>query len=1187
VERASVPAGSLMIKVWYSNQLEQLAERLIANLKLRNGDSTSNFSLFALPPIVVPNRNIETYLRYEIARGAGIAAGLNFHVPERFQDELLSLCKSRQPELKRLHSAALRSFFIDILGDRTGSETVSALPDAVRSYLDAPGDHRDARDLHRFQLAGRLAQLFHQYNEVRPELLHDWKLRKARFAGTEFAATEEWQRALWDRLSELLTKARRDGTVDWVFPLDILETIQKPDVELPRALHIFGFSYLSHGFREMIAQIARNSTIDLYTFAPVDWRSVDAANRESVKAPPQRMDKVARSLDRTGDDDESIVIRWGRPGREHFDQLGQLGGIDPNPEFVDGDTSTTLRRLQGEILRAVRQSDEPFVGDDSLVILACPGIRREAEIVCNEIWRLIRDDDDRQGRSPGRLRFPDMAVLIADTANLAAYQAHFRAVLEELYDIPFNMVDLPFSGESRLLEAVLLLLDLPLGQFTRPEVLKVLTHPAVHGRFTDVDAARWRNWCVALEIVHGADRDDHRGTYVDREVFHWDQGLRRLVLGAFMAGPHTGEDREFVFEGAEYSPFDAPDGTLLDVARLVLLVRSLAGDMRFARTEQLTLTDWSDFFARMVQAYVRPPAENEQRALAICLHEIRRLRQLDVTGCKVGYRIAWAALREALEGQTASRGYYLADGVVVSPLREMRALPFRVIFLCGLGEGRFPVRSDFDPLDLTTVERRSGDVSPRDRDKYLFLETLTCARQKLYLSYIARDAQTGDRLDPSPLVSELVSELRRGDERRTVEPLVLPQPLRRFDAAYFPDRRTRETPTVAMSNYTAAAKGEWRARKLRSELRTSTGGAPRLQSGDLRQLDPELSEWLGLCPLDVAAAVAPRQLHPAVSLSDIRRFLECPLQGWARVMLRLPEEEADDGQRQDERFASGPLIETGLLRSVFLASIQRGKASSGQELIESVYDAHCRRLANSGQMPVGLFGEVERRRHLACLAGWHRFARERGLLAAGPWGVWRFGRAEESERVERVEPAIHLDVMGQRVQLYGRTEVVSTTLPGSLIPVVRAEAKEKDHLRGFLDAVVMALLREEHDPGGYGLHVIPGPEAGKADGCVRTITGIDAARARQFLTDVVTDLLAGEHEYLLPCEAAFAFLDPENKKPIGATVELMKEDDHVPCSSRYGPVSGFDRYEPLDDDEAAAIVERRFGLFRASGGTAR
>ena len=58
-------------------------------------------------------------------------------------------------------------------------------------------------------------------------------------------------------------------------------------------------------------------------------------------------------------------------------------------------------------------------------------------------------------------------------------------------------------------------------------------------------------------------------------------------------------------------------------------------------------------------------------------------------------------------------------------------------------------------------------------------------RERLYLSYVARDAQTGDELAPSAVVHELVRHLDRG---RTGDPLkvwVEKQPLRRFDESYF------------------------------------------------------------------------------------------------------------------------------------------------------------------------------------------------------------------------------------------------------------------------------------------------------------------------------------------------------------------------------------------------------------------
>ncbi len=44
------------------------------------------------------------------------------------------------------------------------------------------------------------------------------------------------------------------------------------------------------------------------------------------------------------------------------------------------------------------------------------------------------------------------------------------------------MIDLPLAGECRMVEAVLRLLDLPLSEFTRPQLLPLLTHPAVQAK---------------------------------------------------------------------------------------------------------------------------------------------------------------------------------------------------------------------------------------------------------------------------------------------------------------------------------------------------------------------------------------------------------------------------------------------------------------------------------------------------------------------------------------------------------------------------------------------------------------------------------------------------------------------------------------------------------------------------------
>ena len=89
-------------------------------------------------------------------------------------------------------------------------------------------------------------------------------------------------------------------------------------------------------------------------------------------------------------------------------------------------------------------------------------------------------------------------------------------------------------------------------------------------------------------------------------------------------------------------------------------------------------------------------------------------------------------------------------------------------------------------------------------------------------------------------------------------------------------------------------------------------------------------------------------------------------------------------------------------------------------------------------------------------------------------------------------------------------------------------------------------------------------------------------KAREFLIGLLADLLGGSHAYLLPCEAVFDYLC--KNRSIESSVEEMKENENKSCSSRHGPVPNFEEYEPPAAAEASRIIERRFGLFRESGG---
>ena len=71
----------------------------------------------------------------------------------------------------------------------------------------------------------------------------------------------------------------------------------------------------------------------------------------------------------------------------------------------------------------------------------------------------------------------------------------------------------------------------------------------------------------------------------------------------------------------------------------------------------------------------------------------------------------------------------------------MRSIPFHIVCLLGMNDGVYPRTVAPEGFDLMNGRARPGDRSRRDDDRYLFLEALLSAQQKLYISYVGRSIQ--------------------------------------------------------------------------------------------------------------------------------------------------------------------------------------------------------------------------------------------------------------------------------------------------------------------------------------------------------------------------------------------------------------------------------------------------------------
>ncbi len=1202
-----------MIRLYYSNRLENLiaplANAVAAHQRREPLDPVS---------IVVPNRIVEQFVRYWLAESIGVAANLKFPFLRNYLAELL---QSTDQNLKILDADELQLILFECLRSSSHRDDPDLKP--ARDYIQA-GSRTDADvELRTILLASQLARLFREYSISRRRMIEKW--RAARRSDLDaMGETERWQRHLWQSVFDSHGRVREDWLLQRETRLMMLpDAFEAGDSRhlksvLPAVLHVFGASYAGNAYAEIFARLGALGDIRIYALNPCRefWEDVDTSRRGALTAWAHRQDKVGEKLAESEDPfalnvsaDPPALRLWGRPGREYIRLLNELSQCDFAPLFSDPasrEPSTLLEALQQNILD--REPQPPDVEDGKgrryearIRFLATPGIRREAEIVANEIWSIVRDNEKlASGGGAERIRFHEIAVLIPDPA-VDDYIAHIETVFRKQHRIPIDLVGRGIAGPSRVAEAVELLLDLPRGRFSRAEMIRLLTHPALNGESeTRIDVEMWPRWSEALGIFFGADDDELEATYIPRGLYHWDQAIKRLALGAMLSG-RSGGNPAFYERGATvpgYLPFEVAQDELETAARLMRRARSLIADALSMRNARLTPRQWSRMLIEFLNTYLCPSSALDEQVRDRFLEAIEAVGNSELNIRPMSYESACEMIATRIADLEPRHGQFSRRGVAVGSLSSLRSIPFKVIFALALNEAAFPERERRDPLDLRMLKRGAGDVTPAERDRYLFLETILAARERIFFSYIARDAKTGDALEPSSVIRELQYVLRGFIDEKTLASLTVKHPVSRYDLKYFPefaDRATSNSDREFASFDPDARRG---ARMLALGQKLDAAVTHRAKPQHERLLDhlgeklrDRLQEDLQFAEFETVPAAA---LHAPVAefalpIAAIRKYLECPLQGAARYSLGMLEDEDAPEQAEDEPVQQSRLDRTVMLREVFW------RAGAKPEALDEEYARQVRIAQANGHAPAGQFADIAAKADAAALCRWIAQASQAGVTDFGGWKDIQIGRADEFADAGEILAPIALDakvrhrdgtIVKQRASLYGTIRGASPEAGAAINCVLHKNVRPKDFLPAFLNAIVLAASGAKL-PERFRAIVI-GTQSTKQSEFIREFAPMDRDSALGFLSAVVGDLLSTGNEYFLPIEAVAEVVkewrEPVDRRDLVEAVERIRLNESSKSSSEYGPVRNAARFEPPDEEEIAKIVARRFnpiiGMFK-------
>ncbi len=736
-----------------SNSQEALIDRLAQN-------TTQPLSSPLQPETFITQHNgMNHWLSTKLAERRGICANIQFFYPNAFIYSLLKQTNTGLLERSPFEPAILTWKIMGILPaciEKKGFEP-------LKSYLS------DRSEIKTFQIAKKISDVFDQYIIFRPSMLKKWG-KGILSHGTR---DEKWQAVLWKQLVKDAGPLYRARLVEDFYGQ--LEKNSETAKALPERIEIFGISVLPPFHLNFFSRISEHTRVDLFLLNPCReyWGDI-MSQKEEAKLLKKGIASEETYITRG----HPLLSSLGKSGREFFDMITALEG----PEdlfFNDIDKNSMLSCLQSGILDLKDQNEKIIRKDDfSIQMHSCHSPMREIEVLHDQILFMFEQDKN--------LKPHDIIVMTPDINTYAPFiRAVFDSPEKENKKIPFSISDLSLLSENSIINTFLSFLDISRGRFGVTEVIPLLESPAVQKKFSfsEKDISLIKSWLEKTRIRWGRDKESKSSLGLPPTGQNtWQSGLDRLLLG--YALPGQGRD---MFSGI--LPFDDIEGSSAQtLGRFIKFTKdlfSLSKDLSFPKS----LKQWAAALMKILNTFLKPDDENRQkmRSLTEAIIELENIQLLSGFNHDLNLEVISEHLKTLLKQKSSSSGF-MAGSVTFCAMESSRSIPAKVICLIGMNDGIFPRISYKPGFDLISEKPQACDPSSKNEDRYLFLEILISASEKLYISYTGQHIRDNSIIPPAVLVSELTDFLEENffhPEKDLREHLLTKHPLQPFSPDYF------------------------------------------------------------------------------------------------------------------------------------------------------------------------------------------------------------------------------------------------------------------------------------------------------------------------------------------------------------------------------------------------------------------
>jgi len=786
IRRGGIFSVTMALHLRFSHRTEGLLDGLDALLEHCWTD------LGAPPVVVVPSPSCARWLKLRLCERRGPLVGLGTTTLESFLWRALE----PEPDDQILRVPVLQQALLAIL-----DAALLERPEygGVRRFLAPEGPIDACRTV---QFAHEMARLFLEYEYNRPSVWNGaWAVAGLdrtwpetpyfRLPGREESETEAWQRDLHRRVFHPLGPLGSGAGLPNALGLPRLHRLRHDGGWTPEGVTaiLFGVDKVSHFHRNLLLELSEVGEVHAFLHNPCAefWEDLDTSrrpSRDTATRPPPASLRLRR--DDTGDDwqaetlpercypsaqdDPLLLERWGRTARENITLWCQAADYDfqesGRPELP---CSRTLLGLLQESLRQRHpgpletplslDDGDPLSGavapDASLALLEAPDRGREMETVRDQILSWLEEDPAR--------RPSDVVVYLPDPAR-------HRVEIERVFGgldssdpghLTWTLVGASAS-ESLWARGTLDFLRLVRGPLDRPSVFALLRNELCRARIgSDVATlALWEDWFEGAGMIRDWDASDRRDERDPGSAHTLRTGILRLLTSS-LSGPDGVELPGLDTPLPPWRDFSSSDPDLLEPFCTAL--ERLQADRIRLREEIASLppVDAGQALARCLDAWLDPSSHpQEASARRGLLDGLRHLERR--TSAPLRLDELTEIVTSMLDGELPGSARAWSGAVTFAPLRAGHILPHGLVLIPGLDADAFPGEPSTSSLDLLAARRIIGDPDVVADNRHAFLLALLAARDRLVLSWRARDIQKDERKDPSSVVLEFEEALRRG-----------------------------------------------------------------------------------------------------------------------------------------------------------------------------------------------------------------------------------------------------------------------------------------------------------------------------------------------------------------------------------------------------------------------------------------